>query len=408
MNYSYRAFRADGTVQSGSVSAASTAEAEQQVRDLGLFPDTLEREGGGSAAGVRSAQRGLVRQGRLKWLGGFTRQLSVLSAGGTQLVDALVAIERQTADPTWSAVVRDVRERVEHGESLAEAMLAHPRVFDGVYRSMISAGESGGDMREILQRLSNITRAQQVTRAAITGAMVYPALLLTVCFGVLVGLVLKVLPRFEALFETLNAPLPPSTAMLMSTASLIEENAIWLGLSLLVIVGGAAFGARTQAGRRFTDRCAVGLPVIGTAVRSFKCARFARITGVLLHANVPLLDTLTIARESAGNSFYEDTIDDVRSAVERGESMSDVLRASDLFDQTLTETVRNGEQSGRIGDVLVTLADMMDEDNAQVLRTLTGILEPVILSLLGVVVGGVAISLFLPLFDLTASTGAGP
>lgn len=405
MNYSYKAFKPDGSIAEGEIEASSTSEAERILRANGLFPERI-----GSSSGSRRSSNplaGLMRPSRLRWLTAFTRQMTVLTASGTPIVDALAAVERQTADEHWRGVVLDVRTRVEQGEGLAEAMARHPMVFDSVYRSLISAGESGGDMQHILERIAALTRQQMVTRSAVIGAMVYPALLLTVSTGVMVGLVLQVLPKFEELFETLDAPIPASTAVLMAVSSFARSNIIALSIGLVALLLAGVWALRSRSGCLFRQRIAVQMPLIGTTVRSFKVAQLVRVMGVLLHARVPLLETLGIARDSANNVLYADLVDRASSKVERGETMSDAFRGSPLINESVAEAIRNGEQSGRMGEVLIVLADMMDEDNAILVRSLTSVLEPLILSLLGVLVGGVALSLFLPLFDLTASTGAG-
>ncbi|MGP1272670.1 MAG: type II secretion system F family protein [Phycisphaerales bacterium] len=405
MNFAYRAFKSDGTVVEGDIAAPSRAEAERMLRANGLFPESLDAQTARKHSGSRLA--GVLRMGRLRWLTSFTRQMTVLTASGTPVVDALEAVERQTADDHWRGIVADVRQRVEQGESLGDAMGRHPQVFDAVYRSLVSAGESGGDMQQILERIAALTRQQMVTKNAVTGAMVYPALLLVVSSGVLVGLIVQVLPRFEELFETLNAPLPPMTAALMRVSSLIRGHWLEIAVGLAVGIASLWFYLRSPSGVAFRHRFVVRAPMFGPTVRSFKVAQLVRIMGVLLHARVPLLETLAIARQGAGNMLYADLIERASSRVERGETMSDAFRGSDLVPSSVAEAIRNGEQSGRMGEVLVVLADMMDEDNSILVRSLTSVLEPLILTVLGVLVGGVALSLFLPLFDLTASTGAG-
>ncbi|MEM1071887.1 MAG: type II secretion system F family protein [Planctomycetota bacterium] len=406
MKFAYKAFRADGSIVSGSVAAGSRPEAEQELRSQGLFPESVTTAD--LAGDPSKTRRPLISSSRLRWLGAFTRQMTVLSAGGCSVVEALAAAERQTADPKWRSVIADVRAHVENGESLSDAMARHPRVFDDVFRSLIASGESGGEMRSILERLTAMTRQQTVTRNAVTGAMVYPVLLLTVSVSVLIGLVIQVLPRFAELFETLNAPIPPSTAVLLAVSNTLRDHTLLIAGALAVAIGGLIWYARTQAGRIAAQRIAVSAPFLGSTVRSFILARIARVLGVLLDARVPLLEAIEIATASAKNHGYVQLMTGVRAAVERGENMSEALAGSALIPEAFSETVRNGEQSGQMGEVMVVLADMMDEDNQMLLRSLTSVLEPLILTVLGLLVGGVALSLFLPLFDLTASTGAGP
>jgi type II secretory pathway component PulF len=401
MKYTYVAYRADGSVVNGVIEAGSESDAQKSLRAGGMFPQSVQ-----AVLQRRPARGSLLAGGRLRQLTAFTRQMSVLVSSGTPLADAIAAVKRQMRDPSWRALLEDISEQVEQGASLSDAMARHPRHFDAVYRSLIEAGESGGDMKQLLDRLGAITRQQLVVKNTITGAMVYPLLLITVSMGVLLGLVLFVLPRFETLFETLNAPLPPTTGAMIAVASFLRGNLWEVGVGLFVAGAGGVVFLRSARGLAMIDTLSIAVPLIGPVVRSFKVARLVRVIGILLEARVPLLETLAVARSCAGNAHYEALIDSAEARVQRGESFSEALRDTPLVDQSIAEAIYNGEQTGRVGEVLVTLSDMMDEDNSILVRTLTSVLEPVILALLGVVVGAVALSLFLPLFDLTASTGA--
>lgn len=406
MKFRYEAFNPDGTTASGEVEADSRHDAEQIIRSQGRFPSVVTS----AAEGKPKPRRRGVQFGKskLRQLTAFTRQLTVLLSSGTPLVDAIEATERQTPPGAWRGVIEDVRQHVERGESLSSAMARHPACFDSVYRSLIQAGESGGDMQQILGRLSAMSRQQQVVQSTVLGAMMYPLLLMLVSGGVLVGLFIKVLPRFQQLFETLNAPLPPTTAFLIESSAFVRGQALWIIAGLVVAVVGGVSYARSDAGRATFQRVAVRLPVLGAVVRSFVVARLARVLGVMLEARVPLLESMQVARASARNIEYEAILERATSRVERGEALSDSIEDGFLIPSSLAEAIRNGEQNGKVGEVLVVLADMLDEDNAILARSMTSILEPAILALLGVVVGGVALSLFVPLFDLTASTGGAP
>jgi type II secretory pathway component PulF len=404
MKFRYEAFNTDGSVVTGEIEADSRTHAEQEIRAQGRFPSEVVP---GSAGAAATKRRGLqIGRNRLRDLTPFTRQLTVLISSGTPLVDAIAAAERQTSPGVWRDTIADVRAHVERGETLSAAMARHPSRFDAVFRSLIQAGESGGDMKTILERLTAMSRQQQVVQSTILGALMYPTLLLVVSGGVLVGLFVKVLPRFEELFDTLNAPLPPTTAILIDSSALVREQALWLGLGAAAVIAGVVAYFRSTAGREATQRVLIRLPVIGSAVRSFVVARLTRVLGVMLEAQVPLLESLAVAKASARNMEYSSLIEAATRRVERGEALSDSIDDGFLIPASLAEAIRNGEQTGRVGEVLVVLADMLDEDNAIVARSATSILEPVILVLLGLVVGAVALSLFLPLFDLTASTGS--
>lgn len=404
MNYRFTAYTKAGKKQSGIKEASSESEARALIQAEGLYVDTIT-ELGKSDSDKPKGRR--FRGNRLRHVASFTRQMAVLITSGTPIVQALEAVERQTSDAKWRAVLVELREHVEEGQPLADAMALHSEAFDEVYRAMIAAGESGGNFESILDRLTRIVRQELSIKNNVTGAMVYPALLVTVASGVLILLAFTVLPRFKELFETLNTPIPATTQVIM-VASEYAKAYWWV---ILLLLGGAGYAVHawlgTVKGRRAYDTVQVKVPVFGRVIRDFKTAKFARVLGVLMEARVPLLESLEIAQSSTNNILYEELIADAKDRVERGEAMSDAFARSPLLPSSVCEAIRNGEQTGRVGEVLMSLADIMDEDNDIIVRSLTSIIEPLILTVLGVFVGFIALSLFLPLFDLTASTGAG-
>jgi type IV pilus assembly protein PilC len=410
MKYSYRAFDRAGKESRGTVEASAPEQVHEQLRGKGLFVAEVSAEGAG-----RSGERpGGIDQGRsnggsqLRDLSGFARQLSVLVGSGTPLVEALHAVERQASDSGFRAVIGNVRSRVEEGSSLSEAMAAHPGVFDAVCRSLVVAGEAGGKLDEMLSSLADLLRQQVRARSQILGAMVYPVLLIGVAIVVLVAMVGFVLPRFEGLFKTLDTPLPPTTKVLMQAGGVIRE---WW---YLVLPGAAALvmlarqWARSRPGRKVLAGVLLDLPRLGAVARSMICARIVRLLGVLMQGRVPMLEALGLVRESTTNWRYAELIGRAEDAVTRGESLASVFENSPLITPAVAEAFRSGERSGRIGPVLLHVADYLDEDNEVVLKSVSSIIEPVILLVLGVLVGGVALSMFLPLFDLASAGSQGP
>lgn len=293
--------------------------------------------------------------------------------------------------------------RVEEGTTLAEAMADHPHAFDAVSRSHISAGESGGSFDVMLDRLAILCRKQLHVRSAIVGALIYPTLLIAVAVGVLALMLLFVLPRFAELFETLDVELPPVTQLLMSCSEFLRSYWWSLPLAAVAAAVGGRYWMKTDGGRRAIDTTVLRLPMAGGIVRSFAVARIARVLGVLLAGRVPLLEALGLARQTVSNCRYVELVARAEEAVTRGSNVSTVFAATDLVSPALCEAIRAGEQSGQIGPLLLNIADFLDEENEVVVKSLTSILEPVILIVLGLVVGLVALSMFMPLFDLTSA-----
>lgn len=405
MKLSYRGFDKSGKAVSGTVEAADRHEAGEQLLKRGIYVSEIGEtraaappvnSGGGFGGGKRQDQ-----------LAVFLRQLAVLVSTGTTLVDAIASLERQQKAGPWKVTLAALRERVEEGVQLSDAMAHYPAYFDGVCRSLVAAGESGGKLDVMLQRLSGFVRQRVKVRKQVVGAMVYPCLLIVVAFVVTSAMIGFVLPRFEGLFTTLSAELPPTTAFLMAVSRVVR--AYWY-LFVGGLVGGPVglyFWLGTGSGRRFREQFALRAPQLGKLTRGFATARIARVLGVLLDGKVPMLDALRLTGQAVGHSSYAALIAKAEEAVTRGESVSHVLADPRLIDPSACEAIRSGERTGQVSAVLLSVAYHLDEDNEVMLKTVTGLLEPLILIGLGVVVGAMAISMFLPLFDLTATGGGG-
>lgn len=335
----------------------------------------------------------------------FTRQMHILLASGTPVVPALEGLERQTADPQWCEVTRSVRKLVQEGASISTAMGHYPEYFDKVYRSLIEAGESSGQMPEMLSRLVRVISKELETRNGVMGALLYPIILLSVVLVVLVITLTVVVPRFAKLFEAMNVPVPPTTQMTLF-ASMVLRSYWWAVLMAVAGIGvGLFFWLRSDHGRHTLHTVALRLPVIGRITRSFVTARIVRLIGTLVESRLPLIDVLVLVRGSCGNYHYANMVDRAIHAVQDGEPVSKAFDEPQLVSASVYEAFRSGEQSGRIGPSLITVADFLEEENDVIVRSLTKVLEPVILIVLGALVGLLAVSMFLPLFDLTAMAG---
>ena len=407
MKLTYEAFDQAGQAVADSIEAASAEEATETLRRKGLFVTEISAARGGAAADWSRKGRRFGRGARMRNLTGFARQLHVLLVSGTPLVAAMTALERQAKNERWRAVLTNVRTRVEEGASLSEALKDQPHDFDAVSRSLVAAGESGGNLDSMLDRLASLKRQQLHVYRLVVGSMTYPILLIIVSLGVLAMLLMFVLPRFTMMFEMLDAPLPPTTELLVIFSDLLRR--FWWAALILAVGGtvGLRRYLRTPGGRRLWDRALIRLPLVGPVMRSLATARIVRLLGVLLDSHVPLLESLQLTREAAGNVHYADLITHAEQAATRGESLSSALAGPGLISATVIEAIRSGEQSGQLASLLVTVADFHDEDNEVVVKALTNIIGPLILVALGVMVGFVAVSLFLPLFDLTSMTSTG-
>ncbi len=408
MNFKYQAYDKSGTLRDGNIEASNKEEAGEQLRKKGLYVSTISGNGDKAKSRTRKTNTlGKHKKISSKTVASFARELSVLVSTGTPLIDSISSIERQTSDDSWAAVLKRVRNRLEEGDSLSVALEGDRQSFDAVFRSLVAAGESSGHLDVMLQRVAVLTRKQAQIKSNVLGAMMYPILLMgvaTIVIGLLIGVVL---PRFAGMFETLDTDLPASTAFLMGISNFVRTY--WWGVipAILASTVGVCVWINSNSGQQMLGNIALRVPKLGGILRSFMTARITRLMGVLLEARVPMLDAIHLTRESLGYDKYKALMDGAEEAVTKGEPISTAFSGGDLMVSSACEAIRNGEQTGRLSDVLVHVSDYLDEDNETIIKSLSSLIEPVIMVVLGILVGFVAISMFLPLFDLTATAGGG-
>jgi type II secretory pathway component PulF len=407
MKLAYKAFDGAGKAAAGVIEADDTMTATEALRRRGLYVAEVTEQKATALKRHSGRRQWHVSRGQtLKNITMFSRQLHVLLSSGTRLIDALQAMVRQARPGPWQQVIGDLRTRVEEGASLSEAMQGHERYFDPVYRSLIAVGESSGRLPEVFDRLATLKQKQLKVRSSIVGATIYPCMLVSLGCSIFVLLLTFVVPRFSTLFTSMGVPLPSSTAALLKISEVFRH--FWWLIGLLA--GGAVFGLvyylRTPRGKRVRDVLVLRLPVVGGVARSLSSARIISLLGMLLEAKIPVLDALRLVRSAAGNVLYQELIVEAEEYVARGEPMSQAFADTPLFSPSIYEAVRSGEHSGEIDRLLLNVSDFLDEENDVTVRSLTSIIEPVILIGMGLLVGLIAICMFLPLFDLTAMTQA--
>ncbi len=407
MKLAYTAYDGLGKTVTGIIDAGDAPGAAEMLRRKGLFvadvKASIPTEGRKARIGSRRASGGQ----RLKDVAWFSRQLYVLLSSGTQLADALHALERQARPGPWRQALTSLRTRVEEGSSLAAALEPHGAYFDPIYRNLIAAGESSGHLVEMFNRLAGLKQKQLKIRNSVLGALMYPCMLVTVGLSIFVLLLLFVIPRFAGLFQTMDVPLPWSTALLLH-ASEAFRRFWWLLLLLMAGAAGAASaGLRTPKGRRFRDTLALRMPYLGTVVKSLATARIISLLGVLMEAKIPVLEALRHVQQSTGNGFYRELMARAEEAVAKGEAMSNAFDNPSLIDPSIHAAIRSGENSGDIDRLLRHISAFLDEENEVTVRSLTSIIEPLILIVMGLLVGLISICLFLPLFDLASMTQQG-
>ncbi len=354
-----------------------------------------------AAAAPAKAKTGkLGKKVAAKNLAVFTRQFSVMIDAGLPLVQCLEILGTQEEDKNFAAVILQTRADVEGGASLADAMRRHPKTFDPLFTNMIAAGEAGGILDTILKRLATYIEKAVKLAGQVKSAMIYPIAVMVIA-GLVVGVILwKVIPTFASLFSGLGAELPLPTRIVIA----LSNNLVTYFIPLIVIVAAAGYGfARyyaTDAGRHVVDRIVLRLPILGDIMRKIAVARFCRTLATLISSGVPILDGLDITARTSGNAIIEDAILLTRKSIERGETISAPLKETAVFPAMVTQMIGVGEATGALDTMLAKIADFYEEEVDTAVAGLLTLLEPIMIAVLGVVVGGIVIAMYLPIFDL--------
>ena len=330
----------------------------------------------------------------------FTRQFSVMLNAGLPLIQALDAIAQQHPNAAFRKILEQVRNDVEAGSTLSAAMAHHPKAFDTLYTNMVAAGETGGILDTILQRLTAFIEKIVKLKRALRSALIYPSTILTVAIGVVVIILWKVVPVFKTLYEGFNSELPLLTEAVITLSGIVERYIFFFAAFVALCAFGLRSFYQTDKGRHEIDRLLLKLPILGEILRKIGVARFTRTLATLMTSGVPILEGLNITAKTSGNAILEDVIHQLRQRIEEGGNMADPMRQSRFFPPMVTQMVSVGESTGEMDSMLVKVADYYEEEVDEVMKNLLTILEPILMVFLGVVVGGVVIALYLPMFKL--------
>jgi type IV pilus assembly protein PilC len=332
----------------------------------------------------------------------FTRQFSVMIDAGLPLVQCLDILGRQEPHKGFASVILKVREEVEGGASLADAMRHYPRTFDALFTNMVAAGEAGGILDTILKRLATYIEKAVRLKGQVKSAMIYPAAVLFIAAGVVFVILWKVIPTFAQLFAGLGADLPlPTRIVIWLSNALVSFMPVLIGGVIALTFAVRAY-YRTYRGRRVIDGGLLRAPILGMILRKVAVARFCRTLSTLISSGVPILDGLDITARTAGNAIIEDALLQTRSSIERGETVAQPLQQTKVFPPMVTQMIGVGEATGALDMMLSKIADFYEEEVDTAVAGLLTLLEPVMIAILGVIVGGIVISMYLPIFSLIA------
>ncbi len=426
--FQYEAMNAAGQEVKDEVEAPTSEDAIAKIRSLGYFPTKVRQKG--AAKKTQAAATGKKRKSVGGAMGGvstklltqFTRQLSTLMDAGLPILRALRILEQQQKPGVLRVALRYVADDVEGGATLSEAMARHPKVFDRLYSNMIAAGETGGVLDVILQRLADFMEKAQKLKRKVVSAMIYPVCVVGFALMIVVGIMYFVVPKFKVIFQDFGADLPAPTLLLLAMSDFVlgkttNENGETVSTAVpgwaIIMLSPIAFFVlyklirQFRGGRIILDVVKLKIPILGNILAKTSVARFTRTLGTLIAAGVPILEAITITKDTSGNEVFSSALGKVHDSIREGESFAAPLKATKVVDNLVVNMVDVGEETGDLDKMLVKVADNYEEEVEALVAGLVSMLEPIMVIMLGVLVGFIVISLFLPMVSLINNLSGG-
>ncbi len=427
-NFTYVAMDSRGKETKGTLPAANQGEAINRLKEMGYFPTKVteaekpkEKGADKKAAPAKKAAAGKGKSTRKplnipgfgsgippKVLTAFTRQLATLVDAGLPLLRGLRVLQKQEKNPSLKNILESLAMSIESGSTFSEGLAQHPKTFNRLFVNMVKAGELGGVLEVVLQRLSEFMEKAQKIKGKVVAAMFYPVAVLVVAVTILTVLMVFVVPKFKLIFADMleGKPLPDFTNFVLGISELMASHFIASCLTMVgTFVGIKLFISKTKMGVRLWDRLQLNMPGVGPVLRKVAIGRFTRTLGTLVSSGVPILQALTIVKETAGNVIIGDAVSSVYASVKEGETITAPLEASRVFPPMVISMVDVGEQTGALPEMLMKIADNYDEEVDNAVSAMTSLIEPVMIVFLAVIVGSIVIALFLPLISLIDQLG---
>ncbi len=399
--YAYRGRAQGGRLITGEMEAAAPDVVAANLRRLRILPISV-REG---PKPLELKIPGFGRRVKDKDLAVFTRQIATMLNAGLPLVQCLEVLASQQPKKQLKKTLTEIRDDLEAGSTLAGALKRHQRVFSALYSAMIEAGEAGGFLDTTLNRLAVYIEKTMALRRKVKGALIYPAVVVTVALAVVIFLLVYVIPTFKSLFEAYGGALPLPTHIVLEVSRLVRTHLLATLAAFGVGVIGLRFAYKTEKGKRIVDGLVLRVPVFGELIRKVSVAKFTRTLGALVASGVPILDGLNITAKTAGNKVVEEAVLLTRSSIAEGKTIADPLRESKVFPPMVVQMISVGERTGALDAMLAKIADFYEAEVEQTVANLTTLLEPLLIVFLGVVVGGIVIAMYLPIFRLVTVVG---
>jgi type IV pilus assembly protein PilC len=405
--FAYEGRAASGETRSGTVEAKDLAAAKSRLRQMQITPTTVAKKTGGFLDGdikipIPNFLKPKVSN---KDLVIFTRQFATMIDSGLPLVQCLDIQAKQSPNPTFRSQLATIKETVESGQTFADSLRKFPETFDELYRNMVAAGEVGGILDTILGRLAIYLEKADKLKRQIKGAMMYPLATLIVAGIVVAVLLLKVVPTFETMFAEFGSSLPAPTQFVIDASKWMQANFFYMIVIIVGTIFGLRFTYRSPVGRLFIDRLLLKSPVFGDLLTRVAVARFCRTMGTMIASGVPILEALEICGRTAGNKVIELAVLTVRDAIAEGRTIAEPLSETGVFPEMVCQMIHVGEATGAIDVMLNKVADFYEEEVDQAVDNLTSLIEPLIMVFLGVIIGGLVISMYLPIFSMASAVG---
>ena len=390
----------DGKRQKGEMTAKSKDEAISTLRKQNILVTSVSTR-------TRKLKLNLPFKASVtdKDIVVFTRQFATMIDAGLPLIQCLDILAKQTENKTFALSINEIRQDVEAGSTYADALRKHPKIFNDLYVNMVAAGELGGILDTILNRLSKYIEKSIKLKRQIKSAMAYPSTIVAVAVVVIVVLLVWVIPIFAKMFTDFGGVLPAPTRMVIGASDFMQHNILVIIGAVALIIFGLNRYYKTPNGRRTVDRLALRLPIFGLLIRKIAVAKFTRTLGTLISSGVPILDGLDIVAKTAGNKVVEEALSATRQSISEGKTLAEPLEQTQVFPPMVVQMIAVGETTGALDAMLSKIADFYDEEVDSTVSTLTSLLEPMLMIFLGVVIGFIVVAMYLPIFKLAGTIG---
>ena len=403
--YDYKGFNEKGLAKRGTLEAESVKTARAKLRQLGIYPTEINERTLESKKMDQPIGAVLFGKINVKDIAAMTRQLATLVKAHVPVVESLTAVSEQVENSKLRLILSHMRERVNEGASLGDALANYPNIFSPIYINMTRAGEASGTLDLVLIRLADFTDSQVQLKNKIVSALTYPILMMIIAFIIVMGLFTFVVPRITAIFSDFDIALPLITVVMIKTSDLIRGYWYLLLLTVVSVIYLVRRWLKTPRGRNFWDRLQLRLPVFGKIIRMIAVSRFTRTLSTLLNGGVPLLTAMDIVRNVVNNTVIQEALDKARNSISEGQSLSGPLKASGQFPPIVTHMITVGEKTGELESMLNTVSDAYDNEVSTTISGLTSLLEPLLIVAMGVVVGFIVMGILLPILEINKIAG---